>query len=645
MEEQNGKRMKEVKSKSLEAHSPVALSMRRRGVRIGSLPCLESTNACLLAVFFLCLAGQVSSFGQLITRTFDLKQGWNSVYLDVVPTNATAEVIFRGLPVLSAWRPQDKASSVDFISDPSEPVWNRDRWLAYVPTNRIESIDNNLFQIDGGRPYLIQLSAAARWTVTGTPYFGPVTWKADAYNLKGFPVDGEITPSFNDFFQSSPSHYDAAAGKIQPIFRLGATGRWEQVSGSDYMDPQTAYWVYCKGASQFVAPIEVVTDAPEGVDFDRGLRETLIRVVNRSSSSFIASVSEQGAPGPTALTRGVFNPTVGVIWDKLPPVLVSTLSVGDSLELRLAPDRTAVPDSGYASYLDIRDNAGTRFTFPIHIRKLVVATAGLPPAQAQASRLAGLWSGVISVKAVSEAHSGQLVTTQTSKTGEALQVERRGTSDSPTPVRTSFDLRVLLHVSNSGQTRMLHEVWQMWQDGTYKTQPDGTKVIDKPGRYVLITDESLLSQFKSAILKDGRPANRRLSSATFFFPPTSDGNQLLLGGAFGINQTNIGGYQLPATDPRNPYLHRFHPDHDNLDNTEFKDFKREAFDISRQFQFEFEDWDTADGPRPPDYGYSVMAGTYRETVTGLHRQPIFAQGTFRLRRVAESVDLNPSVQR
>lgn len=599
----------------------------------------------VLVALLLLVGGQSRILAQILTQTYTLRQGWNAVYLDVVPTNTTAEIIFKGLPVLSAWRPQDKSSSVEFISDPSEPVWNRDQWLVYVPTNRAESIDNNLFQIEGGRPYLIQLSAAANWVVAGTPHFGSVRWKADAYNLKGFPIDAELAPTFSDFFQSSPAHFSATDGGLQPIYQLSAAGRWDRVDGSDLMDPHAAYWVYCKGPSQFVAPIEVRTDAPDGVDFDRALRESVVRVVNRSSISVTASVAEQGAPGPTVLTRGVFDAQQGVKWDKLPPILVASLGEGESLDLRLAPDRTGVSDSGYASYLDIRDNAGTRFQLPIRVRKLTVATAGLPVAQAAAARLAGLWSGVISVKQVSEAHSGQLVTTQTSQSGEPLQIERQGISDVPTPVQRSFDLRVLLHVSETGQTRLLHEVWQMWQDGTYKTQPDGSKVTDKPGRYVLITEEPLLSQFQSAILKDGRPANRRLSSAAFYFPPGPAGNQILLGGLFGINQTNGGGYLIPSTDPRNPYLHRFHPDHDNLDNTEFKDFKREAFDISRQFQFEFRDWNTADGPRPPDYGYAVMSGVYRETVTGLHRQPISAQGTFRLRRVAESTELNPSVQR
>ena len=41
-----------------------------------------------------------------------------------------------------------------------------------------------------------------------------------------------------------------------------------------------------------------------------------------------------------------------------------------------------------------------------------------------------------------------------------------------------------------------------------------------------------------------------------------------------------------------------------------------------------------------EYGYSVLGGVYRETVTGLHRTNIIGSGTFRLTRVNNSPVLN-----
>lgn len=46
------------------------------------------------------------------------------------------------------------------------------------------------------------------------------------------------------------------------------------------------------------------------------------------------------------------------------------------------------------------------------------------------------------------------------------------------------------------------------------------------------------------------------------------------------------------------------------------------------------------GQPPADYGYSVIGGVYRETITGLHRDPLAVQGTFLLKRVSTTGVLN-----
>ena len=97
---------------------------------------------------------------------------------------------------------------------------------------------------------------------------------------------------------------------------------------------------------------------------------------------------------------------------------------------------------------------------------------------------------------------------------------------------------------------------------------------------------------------------------------------------------------VPATHPRNPFSHKYHPDHDNLD-PRFKDFKKEAFDVTRTFEFEFHDPDPTTNVRAPDYGYARLGGIFRETVTGLHREAIHVVGTFSRKRVTEIAELNP----
>ena len=44
----------------------------------------------------------------------------------------------------------------------------------------------------------------------------------------------------------------------------------------------------------------------------------------------------------------------------------------------------------------------------------------------------------------------------------------------------------------------------------------------------------------------------------------------------------------------------------------------------------------------PDWGYGEMGGSYRETITGLHRNPIRVSGYFTLKRVSDIAELNPA---
>ena len=49
----------------------------------------------------------------------------------------------------------------------------------------------------------------------------------------------------------------------------------------------------------------------------------------------------------------------------------------------------------------------------------------------------------------------------------------------------------------------------MWKPGTFTNDSRGQPVVAAPGRYVLLTDETLLSQFEGAAVRNGQPAGRR----------------------------------------------------------------------------------------------------------------------------------------
>jgi hypothetical protein len=97
---------------------------------------------------------------------------------------------------------------------------------------------------------------------------------------------------------------------------------------------------------------------------------------------------------------------------------------------------------------------------------------------------------------------------------------------------------------------------------------------------------------------------------------------------------------VPFNDRTNPFVHQYHPDHDNRDarpdgtNTP-KGNGDESYTLTRTCSFTF----TAtppEGVSSTGWGSSAIGGTYTEIFRGLHRDALVVSGTFVLRRVSET---------
>ena len=99
-------------------------------------------------------------------------------------------------------------------------------------------------------------------------------------------------------------------------------------------------------------------------------------------------------------------------------------------------------------------------------------------------------------------------------------------------------------------------------------------------------------------------------------------------------------------DPLNPYYHKYHPDHDNLNEegksplTSEGDPIHDAYEITRDIKLEFTPTDpevTEDSPEGAGslgWGVTDIGGIYWERISGLHKHKIFVKGIFRLYRVS-----------
>jgi hypothetical protein len=97
--------------------------------------------------------------------------------------------------------------------------------------------------------------------------------------------------------------------------------------------------------------------------------------------------------------------------------------------------------------------------------------------------------------------------------------------------------------------------------------------------------------------------------------------------------------ELPFDDPVNPFVHRYHPMHDNLEYDNDGSASplgegAESSTINRAMQFAFDETDPEHGAGNPRWGVSELGGTFTETVSGLNKT-IYVEGQFRLEKISD----------
>jgi len=585
------------------------------------------------------------------TQVITLNPGWNAVHFDVLPANPDLDAVFDGVPLDSVWAYGNGLGSPDFVQELTEQTLAKAGWFSWVPTNRVDAFQNSLFQIQVNQSYLIRYTGTNAQTLSfvGTPTARQPKWLPDSYNFRGLAVDPAIPPTFLKFFAPSPAHYSASTG-LNAIFRLDPAGVWQRVAPTDLVRRGEAYWIYCRGGSDYVAPFVAAPELGSGLEFNSGTDELVLNLQNKRTSSANVTVTDLGAPIANPLWYAERQSNLSLLWQAMPTPWVKSVPAGTTVPVRISVRRTDMKANLFETVLEVTDGLGSRQLVPITVFRPAAATAGAStnrrkigtadvgqPPSAEVSSHVGLWVGVATVNAVSEAHSGPLITNVVM--GFTIQLETNATtgkvttnripnsltrtspSMAPTPTGSEFNLRLLLHVDGNGQTRLLKQVIEMWQDGTSTNDVDGNTVLVTPGHYVLLTDDSLIGQFTGVSARDGVPVGRRLSSAGFDFAD----NELPLAGDFAIGSSVVGTNTMSETFQRNPFKHRYHPDH------------QKGYDITRVIGLQFSGTPTN---APPGYGERVLDGLYRETVTGLHRTNIVVGGTFRLNRIATTAVLN-----
>lgn len=597
----------------LEGRGPVCASMHR--------------TVFALSCWLCCFVVQLQA--QWVQQQIVLKPGWNAVFLEVDPTPEECDALFAGLPVESVWDFNRQSDSAQFIQDPTTLIPGAPGWLTWLPSTHPLASQVNLFILRDGRPYLIKLADNAQsvtWTVTGKPSLRGITWQAGAVNFVGFHVTATQSPSFASLFAGETG----LSG--QPVYFLDPAGVWKPFTdlASARPLPGAAYWVRCQSPATRSATIAVDPGSREGLLFGRDAVEQSLRVRNTSAAPrnitlrLLASASPPAGQPPLAGTvpleyRDADYAQAQFDWKPLTNTLsFSSLPPGAEWNVRLGVRRSALPAAAaghYQSLVEVSDDLGARWLIPVSAE---AASTSAPAGPLQLSSGgatnagAGLWIGEAVINAVSQpAHPGDPVLTR--------------------PAAGDFSFRLILHVDGGGTARLLQHVFLVRKPPTFKPDPanPGFNILDQAARTVVVTDETLIPQ----IIGSAGIIGRRISSAAFGFK-----NPIVLTGSGGTKTCAI---TLDYNHPLNPFKHVYHPDHNNLDERFEQTLPegKEAFTVTRSLSLEFTTEDPL-GLNPPGWGDTELGGTYRETMSGLHRNTIHIAGSFRLVRVARVGTLN-----
>lgn len=551
-----------------------------------------------------------------MTQTITLKPGWNAIHVALEPSEKDIASVFAGIPVRSVWRWIPGRNEAQFIRDPAEGLENVEGWFPWFPEPRPEALLTRLFTIDGNTSYLVRLdesSGSRQLTIRGTPRFVPTAWRPNDFTLTGLPVAASNAPSFTEFFSRSTAHQG------QPVYRLGTDGRWQLASGSTPINANEAYWVFTSGNSRYQGRLSLMLDQGESLDFDRSFDE--MRFVLRNLSGVNGSFQiERLGNAHVPLSLKLEDEETGEIgWPDLPDVEVFDAPAGEDVFVTLAIKRAQFTADRMEQMIAITDELGQRIV--LHVGGNTAqrgAVDGVMRGKAGGDNpllYAGLWIGNITIDRVSEA-------------------QRAGVT--PQLVGSPFTQRVLIHVNPQGQARLVKDVIQMWEEGTMRPSSvnPAYQEVDQPGRYVLITNKNLIGLYTGMMGRDGVAVGVRYSTVAYDFADET----LDFTGVFGPGGEISTAIMVQPELPTNPFLHRYHPDHNNLDE-QFLNYQEEAYRVVRNMQFAFTDEDPQGGSAP-GWGESVLGGTFAESITGLHRNSIFTSGTFRLRRASTVTVLN-----
>jgi hypothetical protein len=525
------------------------------------------------------LITSVSSSGQWVTQSFELKGGWNAVYLHVDASYATlSELIDNGTgnPIQEVWLWRGEPATFQFIDNPKVPTTTGSQWYNW---NRNLGPSSPLQRLTANAAYLVRITgtvATFTWNVKGKPVPPRYQWTTTGLNFLGFPTLASAPPSFESFLSLAPEIQQNAEIYRYPGGDLGANNP-VRVLGlrTTSVRRGEAFWMRSGTAfNRYFGPFELSLQDNQGARFGDSMARYQIRVRNIVSLPITVKLEMRNTEAPPTgqqailqapplllrgeldtsdLTFGHTNLSAGPQQWTLAP----KGQVGSEAEIVLGIDRSSMTGNVGDLYAAV-----LRFTDSLNLSQVEI------PVSAVVASKAGLWVGQANVAQV-----GSFLTAyQRDASGRAVtgangQAIATAVHTNLAGVARAFPLRIILHNNEAQKKTMLMQ-----------------RVFYGTGR----TSNSFVSKFYiNPIVSWGETALEpaevvnafRISAAHLPFTQTNQIWQCQgeLKQGTNITATVVLDYNDQAS---NPFVHTYHPDHDNL-NATFDAIQPQGFESYR----------------------------------------------------------------
>ena len=587
-----------------------------------------------LAAFSLFLAAG-AAHAQWLTETFQLSNGWSAVYPSIDATYDSLDDLVGAdpsNPIQEIWMWRPVASVAQSVQDPQLPTGVSSQWISWVRGTGAQSA---LHFLPGNQAYLVRSTNSYTWRLKGRVVAPNLQWTSSGLNFIGFPAVPQNPPSIDQYLSPAQSFESSAQFFYYPGGPLGANNPQQLYAFAALpMTRGQGYWVRSSAFNSYFGPVTVDLGSSSGINFSDNVSQFSFYLRNQTTSPltiYLRSVPSETAPNgqatvkgnPTLLLRGPVNLTnltygYTLISDTNSVVLAPQGQQGSDVQVVIGLNRSAItnaPGDLVAEILRITDGLG--------LSQIDI------PVTAKAATTQGLWVGTAVVD-----HINQYLTTYYTATNDSDLANILSSLNLTNGVNgVSYQID-----ANSGRIIALsptngnYLIKQINQDPGTVAQPFNLRLIIHSGTNTA-AGNAAVTLLKQVYVGFDTASNQVVATAQSFLDPNqlsvarritathlpwSPSNQGWIGSSTSLTQgTNIAfnltdDYRDQAS---NPFLHTYHPDHNNLsaDFSKVLDPGIESFNINRNMRLFF-------NPPANDFASltavgSHLQGAYAETIT------------------------------